>query len=83
MLLYEFLYGSPPFEAPGATETYRRILKVDLKFPAGTGTPADEGAQDLIKKLLVRNPEERLTIQQVLEHPWIRAHADPAVLAGL
>ncbi|KAG8044434.1 hypothetical protein GUJ93_ZPchr0232g33688 [Zizania palustris] len=33
ILCYEFLYGVPPFEAKEHSETYRRIVKVDLKFP--------------------------------------------------
>lgn len=33
VLTYEFLVGSPPFEAVGNSETQRRIVKVDLKFP--------------------------------------------------
>ena len=47
VLCYEFLVGNPPFEAQGHSETYRRILKVDLKFPHGVS----EGAQDLIRKV--------------------------------
>jgi len=49
VLCYEFLYGVPPFEAKGHSETYRRILSVDLKFPP---EPAlGEGAKDLISKV--------------------------------
>ena len=33
VLLYEFLVGSPPFEAEGHSATYRRISRVDLRFP--------------------------------------------------
>ena len=33
VLAFELLYGVPPFEAHGHSETYRRILKVDLRFP--------------------------------------------------
>merc|ERR1711973_851474 len=34
VLTYEFLVGKPPFEAENNNETYRRITRVDLKFPA-------------------------------------------------
>ncbi|XP_016196628.1 serine/threonine-protein kinase Aurora-1-like [Arachis ipaensis] len=33
VLCYEFLYGVPPFEAKEHSDTYRRIVQVDLKFP--------------------------------------------------
>ena len=45
VLCYEFLVGKPPFEAEGNHETYRRITKVDLQFPAHV----TEGAQAFIR----------------------------------
>ncbi|XP_006868323.1 PREDICTED: aurora kinase C [Chrysochloris asiatica] len=71
VLCYELLVGSPPFESPTHTETYRRILKVDVRFP----TSLPSGAQDLISKLLRYQPLERLPLAQVLEHPWVQAHS--------
>ena len=49
MLCYEFLYGMPPFEAVGHSDTYRRILSVDLSFPARPERSA--GAKDVIRKV--------------------------------
>ena len=46
VLTYEFLVGSPPFEAEGYRATYRRISNVDLRFP-NTVSP---GARDLISR---------------------------------
>ncbi|KAF7473464.1 aurora kinase B isoform X2 [Marmota monax] len=71
ILCYELLVGNPPFESASHNETYRRIVKVDLKFPPSM--PA--GAQDLICKLLKHNPSERLPLAQVSAHPWVRAHS--------
>ena len=47
VLCYEFLVGKPPFEAEGHSETYRRITKVDLRFPDYVSS----GARDLISKV--------------------------------
>nr|XP_020031087.1 aurora kinase B isoform X4 [Castor canadensis] len=71
VLCYELLVGNPPFESASHNETYRRIVKVDLKFPPSVS----QGAQDLISKLLKHNPSERLPLAQVLTHPWVRAHS--------
>ncbi|XP_039087578.1 aurora kinase B isoform X2 [Hyaena hyaena] len=71
VLCYELLVGNPPFESASHNETYRRIVKVDLKFPPSV--PA--GAQDLISKLLKHNPSDRLPLAQVSAHPWVRAHS--------
>ena len=50
VLCYEFLFGQPPFEAEGHSNTYKRILRVDLRFPADI--PVTSGAKDLIRKVL-------------------------------
>jgi len=69
VLCYEFLVGHPPFEAEGNHATYRRISKVDLKFPP-TMSPA---ARDLISKLLIHDPKRRMALEQVFEHPFIKS----------
>lgn len=79
VLCYEFLYGQPPFEAAGHSETYKRILKVDLKFPESPAV--SENGKDLIRKLLVKTPASRMPLEQVLRHPWILNNADAAVLS--
>lgn len=72
VLCYEFLTGNPPFEdASGYRATYRRIAKVDLHFPENL--PPD--AVDLISKLLQHDPERRLSLENVLRHPWIVRHS--------
>ncbi|XP_036883034.1 aurora kinase B isoform X4 [Manis javanica] len=71
VLCYELLVGNPPFESASHNETYRRIVKVDLKFPSSVPT----GAQDLISRLLKHNPSERLPLAQVSAHPWVQAHS--------
>jgi aurora kinase len=81
VLCYEFLYGNPPFEAAGHSETYKRILRVDLKFPESP-VVSDE-AKNLIKSLLVKNPSERMDLAKVIQHPWIVHNADPSVLRKL
>lgn len=70
VLCYEFLVGKPPFEADGNRQTYNRISRVDLHFPAYVS----KSAQDLISKLLQKNPKSRLPLQSVLCHPWIKQH---------
>lgn len=71
VLAYEFLVGSPPFEdLSGPQATYRRIRKVDLKIPPHVS----EDAADLIRGLLKYNPQDRMPLSDVLEHPWIKRY---------
>ena len=46
VLCYEFLVGKPPFECEQNGETYRRITKVDLRFPEFVSP----GAKNLISR---------------------------------
>lgn len=64
----------------GHQDTYRRIVRVDLRWPA---VPAiSEAGKDFIRRLLVKEPRQRMPMAQVLDHPWIKGNADPAVLAA-
>ncbi|CAI0441410.1 unnamed protein product [Linum tenue] len=76
VLCYEFLYGVPPFEAMEHSDTYRRIVQVDLKFPPKPIISAS--AKDLISQMLVKDSFKRLPLHKVLEHPWIIQNADPS-----
>ncbi|KAJ0030886.1 hypothetical protein Pint_12893 [Pistacia integerrima] len=76
VLCYEFLYGVPPFEAKEHSDTYRRIVQVDLKFPPKP--IVSSGAKDLISQMLVKESAQRLPLHKLLEHPWIIQNADPS-----
>jgi aurora kinase len=74
VLMYEFLVGSPPFEAQGHHETYKKISKVDIKWPAHVSADA----RDLISKLLVKDPASRMSLADVDKHAWIKKHTAEA-----
>lgn len=44
---------------------------MDLKFPR----IISDGAQDLISKLLRHKPTDRLSLQSVIDHPWVRSNS--------
>lgn len=67
VLCYELLIGKPPFESPRQEETFRRIKFGLFMFPRYLS----EEACDLIKRLVVVEPQRRLSLDAVLQHPWI------------
>jgi aurora kinase len=67
VLCYEFLVGEPPFVAKSQDETFKRISNVSMNLPSHISTEA----RDLISKLIVRETNERLSLDLVLKHPWI------------
>ena len=70
ILMYEFLVGRPPFEAPQQEETYDRIKHASVTFPSYVSPEA----QDLIVKLLQKDSKRRLPLAAVATHPWILAN---------
>ena len=58
ILLYEMLYGIPPFYSKNTEKMFELITKAKLKFPQKIEVSDD--AKDLIKKLLVKNQDLRL-----------------------
>jgi aurora kinase, other len=67
VLTYEFLCGEAPFEDTQVM-TQKRITRCEMTIPAYVSAEA----RDLIKKLLVLDPEKRLSLEDVEMHPWIR-----------
>lgn len=49
ILLYEFLYGLPPFEATNQEETYMKIKDGDVRFPDEDSISKE--AKDLIRQV--------------------------------
>ncbi|KAF2725730.1 kinase-like protein [Polychaeton citri CBS 116435] len=69
VLTYEFLTGEAPFEDTPVM-TQRKISRCDMTIP-GYISPE---ARDLIKRLLVLDPEKRMPLEEVERHPWIVKH---------
>ncbi|KAB8078347.1 hypothetical protein BDV29DRAFT_9766 [Aspergillus leporis] len=66
-VLYEMVVGKPPFRATNHVELLRKIEKGEdrIKFPEEN--PASDQVKSLIRKLLKRNPVERMTFSDFFE----------------
>ncbi|XP_044311838.1 calcium/calmodulin-dependent protein kinase type IV-like [Varanus komodoensis] len=72
VILYILLCGFEPFFDPrGDPYIFTHVLKCDYEFTSPWWDDISQSAKDLIGKLIVLDPKERLTIQEVLQHPWI------------
>ena len=52
---------------------WQSILSQRIDFHAAELEQVSAPARDLLKGLLERDPDARLTPKQALEHPWIKA----------
>ncbi|CAL5032285.1 unnamed protein product [Urochloa decumbens] len=72
IFLYELLYGKTPFKGPGNEETLSNVISQGLKFPDNPAVSFH--ARDLIRGLLVKEPEHRLGSSrgaaEIKRHPF-------------
>ncbi|XP_051132338.1 calcium-dependent protein kinase 20-like [Andrographis paniculata] len=90
IIIYILLCGVPPFWAETEQGIFEQILRGDLDLVSEPWPSISEGAKDLVRKMLVRDPKKRLTAHQVLCHPWVQVDGvapdrplDSAVLTRL
>lgn len=72
IFLYELLYGRTPFKGNGNRETLFNVVGQSLKFPEGFNVSF--AAKDLIRGLLVKDPQKRLGFKrgatEIKKHPF-------------
>lgn len=61
------LYGTVPFKANNMTELQKLIMKAKYTMKDDISLEARE----LLKGLMEKDPEKRMTISKVLKHPWM------------
>jgi serine/threonine protein kinase len=73
ILTYELLFGKSPFESEIIKISRNKEQKAELTglvFPASTPVSAD--TRSFIENLLSEDPEQRMEMDEVLQHPFLR-----------
>eukprot|EP01039_Chlorochromonas_danica_P000764 gene764-829_t len=71
VILYILLCGFPPFYDDNNKKLFAQIVNANYSFPDPYWTNISATAKDLVRKLLVVDPRQRLSALQVLAHPWM------------
>ncbi|KLU89260.1 AGC protein kinase [Magnaporthiopsis poae ATCC 64411] len=81
-IMYEFLYGMPPFHAPEPELVFENILARRIQWPDEMEDEVSSEAKDLLNKLLCMDPRERLGAnrdekfasggEEIRSHPWFK-----------
>ena len=74
ILMYEMLFGIPPFFCDNQEKMYQLITRADLRFPKKIN--ASDDAKDLLEKLLIKDQDQRLGsksgFNEIRQHPFFK-----------
>ncbi|KAM6586032.1 hypothetical protein CsatB_013034 [Cannabis sativa] len=66
IILFVLLAGYLPFQDENVMKMYRKVFKAQYEFPQWFS----EESKTLISKLLVVDPEKRISIPDIMRNPW-------------
>jgi len=75
-ILYNLIYGKMPFgEIKNPMKKFQAILNPQHKisFPSTSGGNHDPQVVEVLKRCLVRDPVHRASIEELLNHPYLKA----------
>ena len=81
-IMYEFIYGMPPFHASEAEQVFENILARRIHWPDESEDEVSPEAKDIINRLLCTDPQQRLGAnrdekfqsggEEIRNHPWFQ-----------
>lgn len=76
--MFMLRFGHPPFVDNNIVNLSYKIQNDDLVFPH----ELESKLHDLLDNMLKKEPKKRLSLQQVIMHPWMRKQPEPAHKTG-
>lgn len=80
-VLYTLLCGFPPFYDESITVLTEKVARGQYTFLSPWWDDISKPAQDLVSHLLTVDPGKRYTIEQFMNHPWIKNTKEPTTAA--
>jgi len=76
VLLYVILSGCSPFTADDEEQLLKQVAEAKYEFHENEWRTVSDHAKDLIRRLLVVDPLQRMSKEQLLVHPWLKDAVD-------
>ena len=74
--LFNLLTNSYPYTAMNPFILQRQLINDDPDL----SSIIDEKLKDLLTKMLLKDPNERITIEKIIEHPWLTNDGKDAIV---
>ena len=71
IILFSMLCGYLPFDDKNNDVLFKKILKCKIEFPKNNNVIISENAKDLILKILQLELAKRITLDEILVHPFL------------
>lgn len=69
--LYMFVNGSPPWMSDDELQLAKKVKNDELVFPKEDDIKLSPYVKNLIKGLLVKDPDKRMTLLETMKHDWV------------
>mmetsp|Transcript_5218 Transcript_5218/g.14310 ORF Transcript_5218/g.14310 Transcript_5218/m.14310 type:complete len:344 (+) Transcript_5218:127-1158(+) len=72
VLLYVLLSGCSPFAADDEDVLLKLVASARYTFPDKEWSTVSDQAKDVVRRALVVDPTQRITLSELMQHPWCR-----------
>ena len=69
VVFYELVTGEHPFKGSKRSEISDNVINKEISFDENL--IFDQGCKDLILKMLLKDPKQRITMLSIMENPWL------------
>jgi len=77
VITYIVACGFPPFALNMQPETVQKVKTADFGFPQRYWNYKSDVLKDFIRKMIVEDPCQRMTVDEALAHPWLACCSEP------
>ena len=70
------LCGTPPFNGKNESEIFKKITRGVFGFSSKEWVGVSKEAKDLIKKMLTKDSNARISAEEAWNDPWVQSYAD-------
>jgi len=75
VIFYILLCGYPPFSDDDQNALFKQIRSGRYAMDPAEWSIISDSAKDLVRRILIVDPEKRLSAQEILHHPWMKMDA--------
>jgi serine/threonine protein kinase len=75
VVLFAMIYGTVPFKASAMSDLHKQIIKGKYTLK----TDVSEDVRDLLRRMLETDPRRRISIPQILCHPWFSEYDENSI----